>query len=321
MGAFQVRQFLLTSYASERALLVRRRGVLRRHVAARHLQRQDVRRAGDGDALAVPSHAAAARVGAALRHAASGAAACGADETERRDAGRRRLPPAHARAGALRRDARRRRARASKSRRGISASCAAAMRGRSSRCSSTTASTCLARGGDGARALQLVEEGTARCRDAAEALALGKVYERAGMRRSRDRLLPSTRRPTPSAHVDVVARGFLSARAAPAARPALRGRRGMLAAAARLKQGRRARSELLGAAAPVRRRSARHPSRAPRAGLRGRPGARRCTAARSDAASCRRGRRPKADATRHRWRGSRERSPEKTTATCSVAVS
>ena len=43
-----------------------------------------------------------------------------------------------------------------------------------------------------ARALQLVDEGKASCRDAAEVLALGKVYERAGCRRSRDRLL-STR--------------------------------------------------------------------------------------------------------------------------------
>jgi hypothetical protein len=85
MGAFQVRQFLLTSYASERALLVRRRRVLRRDVAARHLQRQDVRRAGDGDALAVPPHAAAARVGAALRHAASGAAAVARRATETRE--------------------------------------------------------------------------------------------------------------------------------------------------------------------------------------------------------------------------------------------
>ena len=75
MGAFQVRQFLLTSYASERALLCAVADVLRRDVAARHLQRQDVRRPGHGDALAVPPDAAAARVGAALRHAASGAAA------------------------------------------------------------------------------------------------------------------------------------------------------------------------------------------------------------------------------------------------------
>ena len=51
------RQFLLTSYAAERALLARRRRVLRRRRPARHLQRQDVRRAGDGDAVAVPPHA------------------------------------------------------------------------------------------------------------------------------------------------------------------------------------------------------------------------------------------------------------------------
>ena len=55
-----------------------------------------------------------------------------------------------------------------------------------------------------AHAVQLVEEGTPRCRDAAETLALGKVYERAGCI---DRALAAYRlaADTPSAHVDVVA--------------------------------------------------------------------------------------------------------------------
>jgi uncharacterized protein YprB with RNaseH-like and TPR domain len=53
-----------------------------------------------------------------------------------------------------------------------------------------------------AHAVQLVEEGGARCRDAAEALALGKVYERAGCI---ERALEVFRRAAedPSAHVDV----------------------------------------------------------------------------------------------------------------------
>ena len=53
-----------------------------------------------------------------------------------------------------------------------------------------------------AHAVQLVEEGTPRCRDAAEALALGRVYERAGCI---DRALDAYRRAADdaSAHVDV----------------------------------------------------------------------------------------------------------------------
>ena len=54
-----------------------------------------------------------------------------------------------------------------------------------------------------AHAVQLVEEGSARCRDAAEALALGKVYERAGCV---DKAMASYRHAAddPSAHIDVV---------------------------------------------------------------------------------------------------------------------
>ena len=55
-----------------------------------------------------------------------------------------------------------------------------------------------------AHAVQLVEEGTSRCRDAAETLALGKVYERAG---AGDRAIDAYQRAAASAgaHVDVVA--------------------------------------------------------------------------------------------------------------------
>jgi uncharacterized protein YprB with RNaseH-like and TPR domain len=55
-----------------------------------------------------------------------------------------------------------------------------------------------------AHAVQLVEEGTASCRDAAETLALGKVYERAGCT---DRAIAAYRAAAASgdAHVDVVA--------------------------------------------------------------------------------------------------------------------
>ena len=54
-----------------------------------------------------------------------------------------------------------------------------------------------------AHAVQLVEEGSARCRDGAEALSLGKVYERAG--RS-DRAVDAYERAAadPSAYIDVV---------------------------------------------------------------------------------------------------------------------
>ncbi|HET7695284.1 MAG TPA: ribonuclease H-like domain-containing protein [Vicinamibacterales bacterium] len=55
-----------------------------------------------------------------------------------------------------------------------------------------------------AHAVQLVEAGTPLCRDAAETLALGKVYERAGCT---DRAIDAYRRAAaaPGAHVDVVA--------------------------------------------------------------------------------------------------------------------
>jgi tetratricopeptide (TPR) repeat protein len=54
-----------------------------------------------------------------------------------------------------------------------------------------------------AHAVQLVEEGMPRCRDAAEALALGKVYERAGCV---ERAIACYQHAaaSPSAHVDVV---------------------------------------------------------------------------------------------------------------------
>jgi uncharacterized protein YprB with RNaseH-like and TPR domain len=54
-----------------------------------------------------------------------------------------------------------------------------------------------------AHAVQLVEEGTPRCRDAAEAVALGKVYERAGCV---DRAIAAYQRAAtdPAAHVDVM---------------------------------------------------------------------------------------------------------------------
>ncbi len=54
-----------------------------------------------------------------------------------------------------------------------------------------------------AHAVQLVEEGTPRCRDAAEALSLGKVYERAGRF---DHAIAAFERAAgdPSAHLDIV---------------------------------------------------------------------------------------------------------------------
>jgi tetratricopeptide (TPR) repeat protein len=54
-----------------------------------------------------------------------------------------------------------------------------------------------------AHAVQLVEEGTPRCRDAAEAVALGKVYERAGCI-ERATAAYERARSDPSAHIDVV---------------------------------------------------------------------------------------------------------------------
>ena len=55
-----------------------------------------------------------------------------------------------------------------------------------------------------AHAVELAQEGSARCRDAAEALGLGRIYERAG---STDRAIACYERAIgdPSAHVDVVA--------------------------------------------------------------------------------------------------------------------
>ena len=123
-----------------RARAARRGGrVLRRCGSDRDLQRQDLRRAGDGDALGVPSHGAAARRRPALRHAASGAAAVEAP-ADRRRRRRWRLPACRRWSG-----------RCSTCRRvgdvpgceipaGSSSSSAAAIRGRSSRCSSTTGS-------------------------------------------------------------------------------------------------------------------------------------------------------------------------------------
>ena len=55
-----------------------------------------------------------------------------------------------------------------------------------------------------AHAVQLVEEGSARCRDAAEALALGTVYERAGCVDKAIAAYEHAAAADPSAHIDVV---------------------------------------------------------------------------------------------------------------------
>ena len=163
LGAFQVRQFLLTSYCGRARAARRRRRVLRRRRSDRHLQRQDVRRAGDGDALAVPPDGDAARRRAAFRHAAPGAAAVeahGADRS-RREGGCRLSTLERAlfdvrRVGDVP---------ASRSRRASSSSCAAAIRVRSSRCSSTTGSiSCRWRRSRRARCAWR-SEGADACRD------------------------------------------------------------------------------------------------------------------------------------------------------------
>ena len=113
----------------------RRRGVLRRCGVDRQLQRQDVRRAGDGDALAIPSHGDAARGCPALRCAAHGTpvveAARGGSGGRRAAACRRwsaRCSMCGGSATCL----------DSRSPRASSSSCARAIPVRSSRCSSTT---------------------------------------------------------------------------------------------------------------------------------------------------------------------------------------
>ncbi len=177
LGAFQVRQFLLTSYAAERALLDAVAEFFDDARSDRHLQRQDVRRAGDGDALVfhrmempldgVPHfdmlHPArrlwSGRAGAPVTTAAAGCrrsnvccSTCSASAT----------------------------CRASRFRRASSGSCAAAIRVRSSRCSSTTGSISCRwrRSRHGPRGSRRRRQ---RCRDEPEALALGRVYERCGM--------------------------------------------------------------------------------------------------------------------------------------------
>ena len=122
---FRVRQFFLSGPAGERAMLDALADDLRRRVAARHVQRPDVRRAVHGDALGVPSPSSADRrrcrtSTCCRRRAGSGAgasddgASCSLSALERSRA---------------RRSSRRRRARASRFRRGTFSSCARAMRG------------------------------------------------------------------------------------------------------------------------------------------------------------------------------------------------
>ena len=122
-----------------RARAARRgRRVLRRRGSDRDLQREDVRRAGDGDALGVPSHGAAARRDPALRHAASGAAAV--EGARCRHPANRTMAAAGCRrwSGRCSAFAGWATCPASRFRGASSSSCAAAIRARSSRCSSTT---------------------------------------------------------------------------------------------------------------------------------------------------------------------------------------
>ena len=92
-----------------------------------------------------------------------------------------RLPAVDARAHAVRRARASAMCRDSRFPAATSSSCAPAIRGRSSRCSSTTASTSCRWPRSWRAAVQLAREGHASCRDAREALALGKVFERAGL--------------------------------------------------------------------------------------------------------------------------------------------
>ena len=140
LGAFQVRQFLLTSHAAERALLAAVVGVFRGCRSARDLQRQDVRRSDDGDALGLPSHGAAVRRDPAFRHAPPGPSPLEAARFGTRRTGRWRVPAVDAGADAVRRAPCRRCARAERFRVVSSTSCEPAIRVRSSPCSSTTGS-------------------------------------------------------------------------------------------------------------------------------------------------------------------------------------
>ena len=273
LGAFQVRQFLLTSYASERALLCAVAECFDGAVAARHLQRQDLRRAGDGDALAVPP---ACRMPLesvrALRHAASGAAAVARRAP---DAGDDPASSAAAAASAtlervlLRRHARRRRPGMRDSRRATSTSCAAAIARplepvlEHNRLDLVSLAAVMARAVAARRATAARGAATRR-----EALALGRVYERAGAdRRARWRATSAPRAERVRA-VDVVGRGALPAGAAPAPRSPLRRGGGRWRRLIELTEPRAVRRIAGLPAAAVRRRSARHPSRASRTGLR-----------------------------------------------------
>ena len=192
MGAFQVRQFLLTSYARRARAPLRGRRVFRRYVAARHLQRQDVRRAGDGNALAVPSACSCRSNRSATSTCCIPRGASGAGDGERES----RTSDGGCRLATLERvlcgvHARRRRAghRDPGALLPVPAQrrCAAARAGARAQ----SARPRLAGGRHGARGAARRRGDGSGCRDAAEALALGKVYERAGARRSRDDVLPA----------------------------------------------------------------------------------------------------------------------------------
>ena len=116
------------------------RGVLRRRRPDRHVQRQDVRRAGDGDALDVPPAADAARPRCRTSTCCIRRAACGGRARARAAISRR--PAAACRRSSTRCSTSRASATSpgSRSRAASSVSSAAAIRGRSSRCSSTTGS-------------------------------------------------------------------------------------------------------------------------------------------------------------------------------------
>ena len=183
LGAFQVRQFLLTSYAAERALLAAVAEFFDGRGSDRHLQRQDVRRAGDGDALAVPSHGRRRSTACRISTCCIRRGGCGARARARR-CRRWRLPAVDARARAA-------------------SNVAASATSPDSRF--PRASFIFLRTGDPrplepvlehnrldlvslaavtARGVAARARRAAACRDGAEALALGRIYERAGGARS-----------------------------------------------------------------------------------------------------------------------------------------
>ena len=183
--AFRVRQFFLAGPAGERAMLGAIGENLRRGQPARDVQRPNVRRAADGNALGVPPHGGRDRRATATSTCCRRRAGCGGGA----EPAAASTAEAGIRAARLHRSlersvlglpSHRRRARLRNPGALFSLPSHRRCGARLPACSSTTGHDLLSTAAVMSHALWMAREGPEACRESSEMMGLGRLYEQAG---------------------------------------------------------------------------------------------------------------------------------------------